>query len=88
MAYVGNVLSAIITYGTRKQPIPPIPSIILRIPKKMVEETNGAITPADPTNNMDMKKADRLPQWSEIIPNTNAPISIPTMYNALKMPFM
>ena len=54
----------------------------------MVEETNGDITPEDPTNNMDIKKADRLPQWSEIMPNMKAPISIPTMYNALKIPFM
>ena len=92
--HVGSVLSAMITYGIRKQPIPPIPAITLRMPKKTVDVRNkgirvvkGEITPAPPTSNIEIKKADLRPQQSAISPNMNAPNSIPSIYNALKMPF-
>ena len=62
MTYVGSVLSAIIIYGIRKHPIPPIPTTILRIPKTMVDGMKGEITPAAPTNSMEIKSADLLPQ--------------------------
>ena len=61
-AYDGNVLSAIITNGIKIQPIPPIPSMILSMPKQKVDDTNGAITPDVDTNKTARKNADRLPQ--------------------------
>ena len=51
--------------------------MILSIPKKNVEDTNGDITPEIETSNTAMKYADRLPQWSEMIPKINAPNNIP-----------
>ena len=85
--HVGSVLSAMITYGIRKQPIPPIPAITLRMPNKTVEDIKGEITPPPPTSNIEIKKAVLRPQQSAISPNMNAPNSIPSIYNALKMPF-
>ena len=87
MAYFGSVLSAIMTYGMKKHPIPPIPSTILSRPKKIVEAMKGEIIPADPTNNVEIKNADLLPQRSAMIPSMNAPSSMPTIYNELKIPF-
>ena len=87
ITYAGSVLSAIITYGIRKQPIPPIPSITLRTPKKNVEDIKGETIADDETSNTEIKNADLRPQLSAIMPKMNAPISIPTMYKALKMPF-
>ena len=57
------------------------------IAKNAVDDMNGDITPDDATNNVEMKKADLLPQLSAIIPNSKAPINIPTMYSALNIPF-
>ena len=71
----------------RKHPIPPIPSTILRMAKNAVDDINGDITPDDATNNTEIKNADLLPQLSAIIPNSKAPINIPTMYSALNIPF-
>ena len=84
--YSGNVDSVATTAGTKVQPIPPMPQVILKMANNtLLLENAVARTPDPPTRKIDTIIPFNLPKVSLIIPIINYPINIPTKKSELKI---